>query len=59
MSPEIEAKITAVLDALLLDINDLETDGRKFGREILTHLSRINSTLSSIDRNLTLLEIEK
>jgi len=27
--------------------------------EILTHLNKINSTLSMIDRNLTLLEMKK
>lgn len=59
MSPELEAKITELLDSRIADAKDLEGDARNYVRMIITHLSRINSTLSAIDRNLTLLEMKK
>lgn len=59
MSPELESKITEILDSLIVDAEATNKDVRNFGHAILTHLSRINSTLSAIDRNLTLLEMKK
>jgi hypothetical protein len=56
MNPELEAKITELLDHLIADANALEHDARGFGLQILDHLCRINSTLSAIDRNLGTLE---
>lgn len=59
MSPELEAKISEILDSLIVDAAELENDARSTAQQILTHLSRINSTLSAIDRNLTRLEMKK
>lgn len=59
MSPELEAEIAEYLDALVGDASDLKRDARSTAHQILTHLSRINSTLSAIDRNLALLEMKE
>lgn len=59
MDPELERRILELVDTLTNVWEATDKDARKFGREILTHLSRINSTLSAIDRNLTLLEMKK
>ena len=59
MDPELERRILDLLDVFTDVCEATDKDARKFGREILTHLSRINSTLSAIDCNLTLLEMKK
>lgn len=59
MDPKLTERTLELLDAVINVCELTDRDAREFGRAILTHLSRINSTLSAIDRNLTLLEMKK
>jgi len=59
MPPKLTQFIIECLESVLADSHERRTQDLDFNRQILTHLSRINSTLSAIDRNLTLLETKK
>lgn len=59
MNAEQEAKLLRIADQILYKLNALEPFISSSLPEILTRLSRINSTLSAIDANLRLLETKK